>query len=279
MADHPYRNFIAITTPVHTDLDGSMRQLSNYAKFFGGDFLYLMHLSREAEGLRQKYDQALCSFPNAILLPKSEATSIYCTLGAHMAATEYLVRNGLQPEHIYFHSGSDLLFRKGLFTHIRSNGSGITYYRFSDGCGWAWANRLKLDKRLSIFLEGLSIASDNIYFGRIEGAYMRFEFWLEAWTALKNAYLLDDFVSDQSLVWPIEECAIPTYFLNKQGTPGSCISIETKRVNGVESRDAPITLEELEQFMSKPSIFGAKWFSSDQNDPALLRLLTLAEAQ
>jgi hypothetical protein len=267
-------SLIAISTPVHTDIDASIRQLHNYSRFFGGNIVYLMHLSREASHLRDDYNKAISSFPNAILLPESRATSIYCTLGAHIAATEYLLNEYMRPDFIYFHSASDLLIKRGLARHIEITKSGIMHYRI-DESNWMWSEHLKADKSFSAFLDELSICTQDIYFGRIEGSYMKFEFWLEAYAVIKRVYDLDSFISGNAGVWPVEESLIPTYYLNTQGIPNSNIAVETKRLNGMESRNSPISLIELEAYLLNPAVFGAKWFASDLRDPALLYLKNL----
>lgn len=269
---------IAISTPIHKDLEISLRQLRNYTALFGEDFLYLMHLSREANHLRDEYNKAISDYPHAILIPDSKATSIFCTLGAHIASTEYLLKMALYPEYIYFHSSSDLLIRKGLSAHIRQTQSGIMHYRLSDGCQWMWLDRLRKDASLHKFLKELNIEMTDLCFGRIEGCYIMFDIWLEAYNALKNAYDLDEFISDSYATWPVEECAIPTHFVSKAGGHSSSIAIATKQVNGVESRNNAITLEDIHAYLQQQSIYGAKWFSQDSHDSAIQYLLAMGAA-
>lgn len=269
---------VVISTPVHTDVEASVRQLQNYNSLFGGNFTNVLHLSLEASYLREEYQEVISSYPNVHLVPSSMPTSIYCTLGAHIAVTDYIVASGIQPEYIYFHSGTDLLVKRGLADHISRSGSGIMHYKHNSGSSWAWRDRLEGDKSLSTCLKELDIAKDEVYFGRIEGAYMRFEYWLQAHFVLKRAYDFDSFIHDSQRVWPAEECIVPTYYINKHGIPKSNIAVITKRVNGVESRNNYVTLEDIQNFLLVPDIYGAKWFSSHPNDPAIVYLKSIEES-
>lgn len=262
---------IAIFCPFHLRHDIAIDQINNYQALFSNNAMFFIHISVDARNSKlQEYQEIETRFENVVLIPFSNVTSSNCTFGAFLACTEYLLQSYEKSyfSHIYLHTDSNLLLKRGVDEYIIENnvgfGIGQSPMLEPHESKWFHATSMYGDSKFVNFIQAHK--GIDIWVGRQEGSFFSVDLWLEIYNTSQFFYPWDEYINELENVWPLEEVLIPTICKSILNIDSNVRNVIQTKKQTASTKGQPLReiygIADLDDFWSEPdpTIFGVKRF-------------------
>ncbi len=256
-------------------------QIESYNAAFDGDLIHCINInalfeqSFAAEVEKKGVD--FSRFGNVHFTSFNVPTAWAMITQAYFHAVLDSIMKGRRFDYVYFHTASDLLIKHGANRHIRKHDVGFAKspgaqftLKTTEGRTFAdveteaqaFREAMRLDPRLPAVLQGMGV--DRVYKSRAEGCFFRRDLFFEIMYPLLCHTSIAD-MADLPKAYPIEEYLFATcveFFCSRHKVR------RTRHVVTSSTKEkGRASVEEMEEVLANPLLFGIKRFSQALDDP------------
>lgn len=251
----------------HERPDLLLAQIEGYNLSFDGDVVHMVHINSDfhdvffADAEKQNID--FKKVGNLYFAESPRSTRYAVIAHAYMHSVNEAMRIGLKFDYIYFHTSSDIMFKRGAAKYIREHDVGLykavawnilgghssDRFRIDVKNPTKWLANIEKDKKAIFFYR--TMKQEKIFGKRHEGMFFRKDIFFEAIFPLVSHYNIDE-IENQIHVYPIEE------FLFTQCLEMICKRYELKRRRNLIHSVKTLSCEDLNEAYQNPGVFGIK---------------------
>jgi hypothetical protein len=269
---------VAILSCVSFNSELVRRQLINYSASHGEDAKHFLHVASDGDISIDELNTITNVDVDATT--SSYRTSNLCNFGGQIANSKRLRASSENFGYVYIHTDADLIVKGNLADYINRYKCG--FLKQKPSTNWPHYQKMISDPCFRAMRKHLGINDEDIISGRQEGAFFPFELWSEM-SKLFEKFYHEDFFSDRSRLWPLEEGIVPTVAAKLIGTsyedykPSVTNVVVTKPLKPSPDRRNPrdiaencVQKEDIEKTLAahpNRECIAMKWFSREVDDP------------